>query len=224
MERGAESGTALEEGNPGGMFGLSGTMTRERIPTHNVVGSRPREFAYRDQPHLLPWHRLTSSAERSSVGEFAGHSLSPPHSMTEIAVFKHLYRATAMVSPSANDACSRALGLRSSLMTAFQERRKSSFKKAQSPWFFRAATHLQAALSKSLDSGGMPLRGIWVKNVWANWQKAAQPLHYRIAEGWDELDSARSCGAEGGPDGVKAKSDRISWSPGQAMSKEETAQ
>lgn len=210
MERGAESGTALEEGNPGGMFGLSGTMTRERIPTHNVVGSRPREFAYRDQPHLLPWHRLTSSAERSSVGEFAGHSLSPPHSMTEIAVFKDLYRATAMVSPSANDACSRALGLRSSLMTAFQERRKSSFKKAQSPWFFRAATHLQAALSKSLDSGGMPLRGIWVKNVWANWQKAAQPLHYRIAEG--------------GPDGVKAKSDRISWSPGQVMSKEETAQ
>jgi len=180
LERGAESGTALEEGNPEGMFGLSGTMTRQRIPTHNVVGSRPRALRYRDQLHLLPWHYLTSSAEPSSAGEFSGHSLSALNSMTEIAVFKHLYRSAAMFPPSAKRACSPALGLRSKLMIAAQERRNSSFKKVQSPGFLRAATYLQAALSKSLDSVGMSLRGIWVKNVWWTGKKR----HSLCSTGW----------------------------------------
>ena len=224
LERGAESGTALEEGNPEGMFGLSGTMTRERIPTHNVVGSRPREVSYCDYPYVLPLPHQNSSSELSSVGEFSGHSLSVPHPMTEMTVFNHLYCATAMFPPSAKDASPRACGLRSSPMIASEEQPTSSFKKARSPGSLRAATCLQPALSKSLDPVGMSLRGIRVKNVWVDWQKAAQPLHYRMGEGWDDLDSARSCGAERGPDGVKAKSDRISWSPGQAMGKEETAQ
>ena len=99
LERGAESGTALEEGNPEGMFGLSGTTTRERIPTHNVVGSRPRAASYCDHPNVLPLSHQNSSSELSSVGEFSGHSLIVPHPMTEIAVFNHLHRANAPLLP-----------------------------------------------------------------------------------------------------------------------------
>lgn len=224
LERGAESGTALEEGNPEGMFGLSGTTTRERIPTHNVVGSRPREVSYCDHPYVLPSPHQNSSSDLSSVCEFSGHSLSVPQPMTEMTVFNHLYRATEIFYSSAKDASLRAFGLRSSPMIASEEPTTSSFKKARSPGSLRAATCLQPALSKSADPFGMSLRGVRMENVWVDWQKAAQPLHCKMGEGWDGLDSARSCGAERGPDGVKAKSDRISWSPGQAMGKEETAQ
>ena len=129
-----------------------------------------------------------------------------------------------MFYPSAKDAFQRALGLQNSPMIASEERLTSSFAKARSPRSLRAATHLQLVLSKSLDPVGKLWRGAWVKNVWVDWQKAARPLQYWMGEGWDELDTARSCGAERAPDGVKAKSDRISWRPGQAMGKEETAQ
>lgn len=222
LERGAESGIALEGGDPEGMFGLSGTMTRERIPTHSVVGSRPRNASYCD--HSCAFPHQNSSAGLSSVGEFPGHSLSAPHPLTYTAVFKHLYCTNAMFYPGSKDASARAGGLKSSPTISSEERPTTSFNKGRYPVSLRAATYLQSALSKSLDPVGMSMRGIWVQNVWVDWQNAAQLLHYRMGVGWDDLDSARSCGAERGPDGVKAKSDRISWSPGQAMGKEETAQ
>jgi len=180
LARGAESGTALEEGNPEGMFGLSGTMTRERIPTHNVVGSRPRASSYCDHSYVLPLPHQNSSAELSSVGEFSGHSPSVPHPMTEIAVLKHLYRAIAMFPPSAKHVSPRALGLQSSPMIASGERPTSSFKKARSRGSIRAATYLQPVLSKSLDPVGMSLRGVCVKNVWVDWGKR----HSLCSTGW----------------------------------------
>ena len=231
LERGAESGTALEEGNPEGMFGLSGTMTRERIPTEAVVVSRPRGASRCDRLRLsqVSFQRRRSElpsflASRRSAKQIRSSSSRAIVAPVELSVLNRFSPDPALSRPASTDVPQPRLSASSGFSCAPHDACASGLHSARSPGSRPSATDRQQACSSSLDFAGKSRRAGLVKNVWADRPKAAQPLQYWMGEGWGDLDSARTCGVERGPDGVKAESDRVPRSPGQAMGKEETAQ